>query len=241
MMRNKMVLILGIILAATVAALTQGNSNRPPTITNPQVRAAFAFCGGDSNCEAANRVRQDTNAQYVHGVDGVSAEFNLGSGSRDLTINMLTSQRFVALDFRVQVSAGTVVPAWSLSTPQQTVKAFVNVLGAYYAKENCPTTASECHYQARMNLGGWKVSGDTSSYAVLWNPLATGRPVNSPDTTSYVDVHYIRNDGTGEVFIITPILTTSGYALSGLEQTNKKVVKGAGQYNMPFRLEVRPK
>ncbi len=218
-----------------------GNRNRPPSISNPLVRASFAYCGGDTDCEAANRVRQDTAAQYVHGQDGVSAEFNLGSGSRDLTINMLTSQRFVTLDFRVVVNEGTTVPAWWASTPQKTVKAFVNVLGAYYAKENCPPAASECSYQARMNLGGWSVSGDNSSYALLWNPLAVGRPVNSPATTSYVDVHYIRDDGSGEVFVITPILTGAGYALAGLEQTSKKVVKGAGQYNMPFALTVRPK
>jgi hypothetical protein len=92
-----------------------------------------------------------------------------------------------------------------------------------------------------MNAGNWKVSGDNSTYALFWNPLATNRPVNSPDTTSYVNVHYIRNDGTSEVFIITPILTSAGYALAGLEQVNKKVVKGAGQYNMPFTLTVRPK
>ncbi len=208
--------------------------------SNPVVRASFVYCGGDANCESSNRVRQDINAEYVHGVDGVKAEFNLGSGSRDLTIGLITSQRSTTFDFSVLVNSGTVMPAW-LSSPVRSVKPYFNVIGAYYAKENCPAESADCHYQARMNAGNWKVSGDNSTYAIMWNPLAVNRPVNNPDTTSYVNVHYIRNDGTSEVFIITPILTGAGYALAGMEQVNKKVVKGAGQYDMPFTLTVRPK
>ncbi len=232
---------------ASIGTYGQGNGNGNGGgggggggTSNPRVRTSFVYCGSDENCKAANRVRQDTSAEYVHGVNGVSAEFNLGSGSRDLTVNLLTAQRYVQLDFSVLVNPGTVTPAWWSSAPTQTVKAFFNVLGAYYAKETCPAASAECHYTTRMNLGQWKVSGDQATYAVLWNPLATTRPVNSPDTTSYVNVHYIRNDGTSEVFIITPILTGAGYALAGLEQTNKKNVRGAGQYNMPFTLTVRP-
>jgi hypothetical protein len=43
------------------------------------------------------------------------------------------------------------------------------------------------------------------------------------------------------VYIITPILTGAGYALAGMEQVDKKKVKGAGQFHMPFTLTVRPK
>jgi hypothetical protein len=218
----------------------QGSANRPPTQNG--VRASFVYCGADQNCDAANRVRQDIAADYVHGTNGVDAVFQLGSGSRDLTIKLQTSQRSLQLDFREMVNAGTVVPTWLGTSPVQLVKPGMNVLGAYYAKENCPPTSSDCHYTARFNIGLWTASGDNASttYAIVWNPLASGRPVNSPDVTSYVDVHYIRDDGNGEVFIITPILTGAGYALSGLEQAKKKTVSGAGQFNMPFTLTVRP-
>ena len=223
------------------AILAQEMANRPPGPGNPTVRASFVYCGTDDNCKTSNRIRQDTAGAYVHGSSGVDAEFNLGSGSRDLTINLLTSQRFTQLDFSTLVNSGTGVnPSWLSSAPVQTVKVFMNVLGAYYAKETCPAAAADCHYQARFNLGGWKVANDQSTYALLWNPLASTRPVNAPDITSYVDVHYIRNDGTSEVFVITPIPNAGGYALAGLEQTNKKSVKGAGQFNMPFTLTVRP-
>lgn len=244
MMRNInrwFVLVVVVVGSAGVFAQGNGGGKNPPSTANPLVRASFVYCGGDENCESSNRVRQDTNAEYVHGVDGVKAEFNLVSGSRDLTIGLITSQRSLTFDFSVLVNAGTVMPAW-LSSPVRSVKPYFGVLGAYYAKENCPVESSECNYQARMNAGNWKVAGDNSTYALFWNPIAIGRPVNSPDTTSYVNVRYIRNDGTSEVFIITPILTTDAdYALAGMEQANRKVVKGAGQYHMPFTLTVRPK
>lgn len=237
---NKTTHILLVLVVLAAGAAAQSGEDFLRRATNPGVRGSFVYCGPDPNCEAGNRVRQDSTFDYVHGSEGVEAVFNIVSGSRDLTFNLLTSQRKVELDFSVLVNTGAVSPAWLSSSPVQLVKAGINVRGAYYAKENCPAESAECHYTGQMAIGSWKVANDTSSYAAFWNPLATNRPVNSPDTTSYVDVHYIRNDGNGEVFIITPILTGAGYALSGLEQVNKRVVRGAGQYNMPFTLKVRP-
>jgi hypothetical protein len=237
-----LLLVTFVLSVMSISGLAQGKGKPGGggSTSNPVVRASFVYCGGDANCESSNRVRQDIDAEYVHGVDGVSAEFNLVSGTRDLTVGLVTSQRSITFDLSVLVNQGAVTPAWWLSSPVVSVKPYFGVLGAYYAKETCPPEASECHYTARMNAGNWKVSGDNSTYALFWNPL-TNRPVNSPDTTSYVNVHYVRNDGISEVFIITPILTEATYALAGLEQVNKKVVKGAGQYHMPFTLTVRPK
>jgi hypothetical protein len=130
---TRLLSIFTMIAAATAVTIAQGG--KPNKVSNPQVRASFAFCGGDANCEAANRVRQDTASEYVHGVDGVSAEFNLVSGTRDLTINLITSQRSATLDFTVLVNAGEVMPAW-LSSPVRSVKPHFGVLGAYNAKEN---------------------------------------------------------------------------------------------------------
>ena len=229
--------------AFLISMIAYGQGGKPPKVTNPVVRAEFVHCGGNTDCETANRVQQDVaGSPYIHGVDGVSAEFNLASGSRDLTINMLTSQRRAALDFRLMVNAGTSTPTWLFNSPRQTVKVFINVLGAYYAKETCPPANSTCDYQARMNMGGWGVSGDNATYALSWNPTAVNRPVNSPDATSYVNVHYVRDDGSGrEVFIITPIPNNEGFALAGLESTLRKTVTGVGQFDMPFTLSVRPK
>ena len=234
--------LVAILFLTQTFSYAQGGG-KPPRVTNPVVRAEFVHCGGDTNCESMNRVQQDiAGSPYVHGVDGVSAEFNLVSGSRDLTINMLTSHRSAALDFSVMVNPGSAAPAWLTNTPRQTVKVFINVLGAYYAKQNCPAENATCDYQARMNMGGWKVSGDNSTYALFWNPTAVNRPVNSPDITSYVNVHYVRDDGSGsEAFIITPIPKSEGFSLAGLESTLRKTVTGVGQFDMPFMLTVRPK
>lgn len=241
-MTNALFALLTILFLAQTFSYAQ-KGGKPPGVTNPVVQAEFVQCGGDPNCDSVNRVQQDiAGSPYVHGVDGVSAEFNLASGSRDLTINMLTSHRAAVLDFSVMVNSGSVAPAWLMSSPRQTLKVFINVLGAYYAKQNCPAENATCDYQARMNIGGWKVSGDNSTYALLWNPTAVNRPVNSPDTTSYVNVHYIRDEGNGsEAFVITPIPNDEGYALAGLESTLRKTVAGVGQFDMPFMLTVRPK
>lgn len=237
---NKVTLVLMILMVAAAGAVAQTKAGAFRPATNPGVRGAFVYCGPDANCQSGNRVRQDNTADYVHGSEGVDAVFNIVSGSRDLTINLLTSQRKVQLDLSVLVNSGAVAPSWLSSSPVQLVKAGLNVRGAYYAKENCPAASAECHYTAQMALGSWKVSGDTATYGAYWTPLITNRPVNTPDLTSFVDVHYIRDDGNGEVFIITPIPTGSGYALAGLEQVKKKDVQGAGQYHMPFTLTVRP-
>lgn len=229
--------IMAVILVAT--AISQ-NAQRPAKITNPGAIAEFGFCAAnDSTCESGNRVRQDiAGSPYVNGVNGVNAVFNLVSGSRDLTIGLNLSQRSVHFDFRVATSTGS-QPAWWFTAPQQNVKPYFNVLGAYYAKEQCGSAPiCDNNYVTRMNAGLWSVSGDNASYALLWNPEATTRPVNSPSPTVHVNVHYVK-DGSGEVFTITPLPNLSGQSVSGLESTVRKSVTGAGQYDMPFTLTVR--
>jgi hypothetical protein len=112
------------------------------------IRAKFVFCAsGDAACEAANRVRNDRADEYVDGVDGVRAVFNSGSGTQDLTINLITSRRSAWLDFRnvykfLNNSGNYVVPLW-YGTPQN-IKPFFNVLKAQNAKLNCATPATGC-------------------------------------------------------------------------------------------------
>ena len=91
-----------------------------------------------------------------------------------------------------------------------------------------------------MNAGLWKVSGSNVSYAMLWNPDATTRPVNSPDVTVRVNVNYVK-DTNGEVYTVKPIpYNLSGQSIAGLEGTSGRTVTPAGQYDMPFTLTVRP-
>lgn len=179
----------------------------------------------------------------MNGVDGVSAVFNVGSGSQDLTINLITSQRSVRFDFsnvyKFYNNAGVyVVPSW-FATPQN-VKPHFNVLKAHNAKLTCATPAAGCNYRTAMNAGGWSVGG--IEYAMQWNPETTFKAVvNEQGPTSYVNVHY-QNNGSGDVYTITPIATpASGQPVSGLAKTVRKTTTNAGQYFMPFTLIVRPK
>jgi hypothetical protein len=132
----------------------------------------------------------------------------------------------------------------------------MNVLGAYYAKENCKTPVTDtngnsvynCDFITRTNGGSWYVSGGTS-YALLWNPETINpRPVNSPEKTSLVNVNYYKGVGGQEVFTITPLpncatrtnLTCEGRVIAGLERSKGNSVTNAGQYVMPFTLVVSP-
>lgn len=234
-----------LLLAAN--AFAQGNKakpNPPPTVTDVKVKATFIYCpSGDSGCESINRVRMDTAASYVDGDAGVSAVFNRGSGSEDLTINLITSQRSVWFDFgnpyNSYNNAGQyVVPSW-FATPQ-IVKPHFNVLRAYKAKLECGDAAAGCDYQTAMNAGNWNVDG--IEYAMQWNPESTFKAVvNEQGPTSYVNVHY-QDNGSGDVFTITPIPTPlSGLPISGLAKTVRKTTSNAGQYVMPFKLVVQPK
>lgn len=243
MKRNASPLIAAAILACALTGF--GQKGGPPKITNPVLRASFVYCSpGDLACEAANRVRQDMDADYVHGENSVTAEFQLGSGSRDLTIGLPTTSRAVILDFSVQVHQGSVEPSFRGSSPAQLVKAYINIRGAYYAKENCPAASAVCDCVTHAGMGNWRANGDNQTdYAVLWHPEApASRPINSPELTSNVNVRYYRDyNGTGEAFVITTIPKDGGYSLSGLEAKKRKLTSGAGQYDMPFTLIARPK
>jgi hypothetical protein len=213
-----------------------------------------------------NKVRMDRPEPYSHNVDGVSAQFYIGSStsSRDLVIalNSSKAKRTAIYDFS-EVSNYTNAPTWVYTNPIQTFKPFINVLKAYYAKENCKPNAEgvyNCNYQTGMNNGYLSASGDSASYALLWNPEArTDRKVNSPEKTSFVNVNYYK-DAYKEEFTITPLpncatrannFTCAEYdangnpivkrVIAGLEKTSGKTVSSAGQYVMPFTLVVRPK
>jgi len=235
---------------AMALALSAGTMALSPKtkVTNPGANVQFAFCAsGDSACESANRVRNDQNRVYANGSEGVTAVFNLISGSRDLTIGLNFSQRALTFDFRdSSYTAGA--PAWWYTSPQQSVKPFMNVLGAYFAKEQCGTAATcNINYVTAMNAGQWQVSGDNKTYALLWNPnAAASRPVNSPLSTSPVNVNYIK-DSSGERFIVTPLASAgctpataceSDPVIAGMEGTIGRTVSAGGQYHMPFTLTV---
>ncbi len=213
-----------------------------------------------------NKVRMDKpGVPYSHGVDGVSAQFYSGStASRDLVIALNSSKckRTTTYEFS-EISDPTNAPLWVYTSPIQSFKPFINVLKAYYAKENCKPNAEgvyNCNYQTGMNNGYLSASGDSASYALLWNPEArTDRKVNSPEKTSFVNVNYYK-DAYKEEFTITPLpncatrannFTCAEYdangnpivkrVIAGLEKTSGKTVSSAGQYVMPFTLVVRPK
>lgn len=211
------------------------------TLNAQSVRAEFVFCAaGDLLCESSNRVRQDkANAPYIDRVDGVSAVF-YSTGSRDLVVNLINSKRTLRLDFRDVAYYGDPHPSWWSTTPQQNVKPSMNVLEAYKAKEQCGTAATcNINFVTRMNCGLWKVAGDSKTeYKLQWNPTSIQPFINTPETTSEVNVNYVK-DATGEVFIITPLPNvSSGRIIGGLQSTNR-TDKAAGQYVMPFKLTIR--
>jgi hypothetical protein len=240
-----------LLLFAVALISSQTLNAQKVKVTNPGVKAEFVFCASLTTpeeiaaCEANNRVRQDkAGAPYVDGAEGVSAVFNLVSGSKDLTINLITSQRSVWLDFRNVSYYGNPHPAWWTTAPQQNVKAFFNVLGAYKAKEQCladGTPTCNITFPTRMNAGNWRAAGYNTDYALQWNPTSVQPYINTPEKTSAVNVNYIK-DAAGEVFIITPVLNiSSSRIIAGLQGSQSRTTTAAGQYEMPFTMTVRLK
>jgi len=216
------------------------------------VTAEFLTYGADGT--TLNKVRMDKpGVPYSHNVDGVTAEFFSG-GSRDLVIRLNYSKcsRTATYEFS-EVSSSLNIPAWWTNNSIQSFKPGMNVLEAYRAKENCVVVNGvyNCNFKTRMNNGYLYASGDSATYALLFNPATTNnRPVNSPENTSNVNVNYYKGTDNKEVFTITPLpnegtsasaVPASGRIIAGLEKTKNRTVSSAGQFVMPFTLVVRPK
>ncbi|MDQ4121213.1 MAG: hypothetical protein M3209_07190 [Acidobacteriota bacterium] len=242
MKKNTVLAIYVMFVAITILSMGQILKAQKTKVTNPGVKAEFAFCNADDfNCETANRVKQDrAGSPYVDAQEGVSAVFNLASGTKDLTINLITSQRSVWFDFRDVAYYGNPQPSWWETAPQQNVKPHFNVLGAYKAKELCGTAATcNINFVTKMNSGNWRAAGNNTDYTLQWNPSSTQPFINTPETTSGVNVNYIK-DSAGEVFIITPLPNAnSSRVIAGLQGTLSRTTTASGQYVMPFTLTVR--
>ena len=180
------------VIAAALPTQPFAQGNKPTTVTNPGAVVKFSYCAtapDPAACEISNRVRNDYDYPYTNGADGVSAVFNLVSGSKDLTIGLTTSHRSVWMDFTDRVSGSAPSPAWWATGKSQNVKPYFNVLKAYRAKELCTTfchcnerrwlecfgrqhlisvhVESGCNNQARQ-LAGNKLSGQRS-LPQTWN------------------------------------------------------------------------
>jgi len=232
--------IIPIIVAAFALSVGGNAFSQRTKVVNPGAVVKFGYCAAAPDpaaCEISNRVRNDFDYPYTNGADGVDAVFNLVSGSKDLTVGLVTSQRSLWLDFSDRVAESAAAPPWWSTAKVQNVKPFFNVLKAYRAKELCASDPCEVDFLTALNVGNWRAMGSTVDYALLWNPGATTRPVNSPQASSAVNVHYHKS-GFEESFTITPIANNNGLVVAGLESTVRKSVTSAGQYIMPFTMTV---
>lgn len=233
--------LLVFLMSFSTPADGQGKKNGGGQGKPNAVIASFAYCAdSDFACKSANGVRMDINAPYVDGQNGVDAWFNVDV-SGDLLINLINSSRAVTYDFSQVVNFGSPHPDWWYSAPVQTVSPHFNIGNAWAALEQCGgAPVCDEHYITRMNGGAWDTGRNTPNNRLQWNPFSAQPFINTPDETSAVDVHYIKT-ATDEVFIITPIANAGGYFLAGLQAEMRRSVTASGQYNMPFRLEVRLK
>jgi hypothetical protein len=181
-----------------------------PTPTDVFVEAKFEPIGSDNT--TVNKITMDKALSYVHGAEGVEARFF--GASRDLVIRLSNSTRSILVDMTEISNRTADTPSW-VDTPFLS-KPHMNVLGAYYAKENCKTPVTDtdgnsvynCDFITRTNGGSWYVSGGVS-YALLWNPETINpRPVNSPEKTSLVNVNYYKKELTKK-FLLSRLYQTA--------------------------------
>jgi hypothetical protein len=237
-MRNTALSLL-VVLIFVVDIAAQGNKpSRPtPSPTPPPVTVTFNYCvAGDFSCETANRVRNDLNRAYVDGSEGMAITFQTLSGSNDLTINFTNSTRTVTYDLTEMSASGNPTPAW-VSQPAALKPAF-NVFGAYNAKLQCGSAPTcDINYVTGMNGGGFTI--DRIDYRLQWHPTSIQPYINTPEISSAVNVHYVK-DANSEVFTVTPLPNSdSGRTIAGLQGETKRSVTPGGQYVMPFTLTVR--
>jgi hypothetical protein len=226
-----------------LAPIGLAQKGKPPRTQDIPLRVRFAYCApADAACIAQNRVRNDFDLDYVNGSEGVAAVFNIVSGTNDLTINLLTtSTRRAVIDLLdlTTESSGQAIPSWR-TTPQY-AKWFFNVRHAYLAKTSCGIPP--CDMTTVMASSG-NVSGDSTNYYLQWNPDSV-QPINSPETTSMVNVHYDVINGV-DVWTVTPLPNGAGRILGGFARELKGSHPGnssnvaAGQYLVPFTLTARP-
>lgn len=236
-MQNLRALALFIMILAipTIASAQKGKPSPTPAQV---ISAKFVYCpAANTDCESANRVRQDADRAYVNGSEGVAISFNVGV-SGDLTINLNNSTRSVIYDLREMVHMGNPQPTWT-SSPRN-LKLTFNALKAYNAKSSaaCVDGVCEGNYVTGMNGGGYTIDGVT--YRTQWNPGSAQPYINYVEPTSPVNVHY-RKDSTGETWTLTPIQKDNYYYLAGLQGETRKTITFGGQYNMPFSLTVTVK
>jgi hypothetical protein len=227
-----------IVSVFSTAALGQALKGKPgptptPTPVPAQKTVSFGYCAaGDVTCETANRLRNDANRAYADGTD-VAIAFQTGSGSNDITLNF---SRNVIYDFTYMAAAGNPTPTW-VSQPQA-VKPFINVLGGYNAKLQCGNAATcDINYVTGMNGGGFTI--DRITYRVQWHPTSVQPYINTPEVSSAVNVHYVK-DANGEVFTITPLPNTgTSRMIAGLQGETSRSITAGGQYVVPFTMTVK--
>jgi hypothetical protein len=208
-----------------------------PAGSDPASQAAYAAC------VQQNRVRNDVDRDYANGSEGVGAVFNIVSGSNDLTINLLSAAaRRAVIDLYdlTPASSGQMFPSWH-STPQY-AKWFFNVRQAYLAKTFCGG-GHPCDMISDMT-SSCDVTVDNDTYYLQWKPDSI-KPVNSPESTSRVNVHYDVINGV-EVWTVTPLANTTSQRIVGglareLKAKGKTMAEPAGQYLVPFRLTASPR
>jgi hypothetical protein len=211
------------------------------------VSACFVYCtppGSDSASQAVytaciqqNRIRMDVDRDYVNGQEGIDAVFHIVSGSNDLTLNLLTlPTRRTVIDLYdlTTASSGQMIPSWRSTS--QNAKVFFNVRRAYLAKTLCG--GGPCDMETDM-ASTIDIDGDNATYYLAWFPLSP-RPVNSPEITSRVNVHYEVVAGV-ETWTVTPLenYPSSGRIVAGLAKSIKNRSEAAGQYLVPFTLTVK--
>lgn len=234
---KKVILPFLTVFVFTAGLAAQGNRAAKPTPTPTPISVSLGYCAAfDYTCFSANRVRSDVNRAYVNGSEGMAITFQTLSGSNDLTIDFGGSSRTVTYDLTEMSAAGNPTPSW-VSQPIA-LKPFINVLGAYNAKLQCngaPTC--DINYVTGMNGGGFAIN--RINYRVQWHPTSVQPYINTPEVTSAVNVHYVK-DTTGESYTITPLPNSSSSRfIAGLQGETSKSTTAGGQYMMPFTLTVR--
>jgi len=174
---------------------------------------------------------------YVNGVDGVyNTAVNVCSGSYDATMGLVTSRRYMGLNFSNAID--DVSAAWPTWTAFQFVtKPFLNVRSVLWGRMNPSLTANgdgTFTFETRMSIGYIKGAGDRSDYVLRFFPaLVSPGPGVTPAAPAFdndtVPVTVVDNPNAR-----TWTVTVKPEYVRGLYKTSTNAY--AGHFYMSFQL-----
>lgn len=233
---KKTVSIIALAVAFLCSSVSIAGAGKPPS-SDVALKVTIA---GDPNAPGAYSIVGDGRGEYVDGVAGVYAKFQIGNGTNDFIMDPTNSgapaPRALWFDFSDKIADGTIANPW-YGLGHRQIDTYLNFNNVY--------TVPVGTVQERTGGFGQLFSGSKKvNYAVKFNPDPSAPNytiINTPNFTATVEVSH----PDCNTWILTPKAVPyaeHGYGSgSGAVSALIGAPNSAGQYLMPFQITLTRK